>query len=151
MNLLMEKVSESQTKYHLVFTPTVSIINVANLGTFIDWAYGFAKTHQMPNVIWDMQPIFLHGPQFQDMIYATTDYRYFALDQLNKVDKHSLAYFENLNRFYDEVVETLQSKFENEPESIMFRKQLHKWNTSIDNSRGIKIQDYIPYSELLYG
>ncbi len=151
MNLLMEKVRVSQTKFHLVFTPTVSILNVANFKTFIEWAYNFALNNNTSNSDWDMQPIFLHGPQFQDMIYATTDYRYFALDKLNKVNKNALSYFNNLHRFYDEVLETLQNKFENEPESIMFRQQLHKWNTSIDNSRGIKINDYIPYSELLYG
>ena len=151
MNLLMEKVRVSQTKFHLVFTPTVSILNVANFKTFIEWAYNFALNNNTSNSDWDMQPIFLHGPQFQNMIYATTDYRYFALDKLNKVNKNALAYFNNLHRFYDEVLETLQNKFENEPESIMFRQQLHKWNTSIDNSRGIKINDYIPYSELLYG
>ena len=150
MNLLMNKVSESQTKYHLVFTPTVSILNVANFKAFVEWAYDFAVSNNAPNSDWDMQPIFLHGPQFQDMIYATTDYRYFALKQLDKVDNSALKYFNNLNRFYDEVIETLQHKFENEPESKMYRQQLNKWNTSIDNSRGIKIEDYIPYSELLY-
>ena len=151
MSLLMDKVRVSQTHFHLVFTPTVSILNVANFKSFIEWAYNFALNNTTSNSDWDMQPIFLHGPQFQDMIYATTDYRYFALDKLHKVDKNALAYFNNLHRFYDEVVETLQNKFENEPESIMFRQQLHKWNTSIDNSGGIKINDYIPYSELLYG
>lgn len=150
MELLMKKVQQSETKYDLVFTPTVSIINVANLSTFINWAYDFANTHQTPNVVWDMQPIFLHGPQFQDMIYATTDYRYYALEQLDNVDQNALIFFNPLQRFYNEVKDTLQNKFENEPDSIMFRKQLHKWNTSIDNSRGIKIEDYIPYSKFLY-
>ena len=150
MELLMQKIKQSDTKYDLVFTPTVSIINVANLGNFIDWAYGFATSHQLTNVVWDMQPIFLHGPQFQDMIYANTDYRYFALEQLDKVNQNALVFFQPLQRFVNEVKDTLQNKFENEPESIMYRKQLHKWNTSIDNSRGIDIQDYIPYSQLLY-
>lgn len=148
--LLMKKVQQSDTKYDLVFTPTVSIINVAHLSTFINWAYDFANTHQAPNVVWDMQPIFLHGPQFQDMIYATTDYRNYTLEQLDNVDQNALTFFKPLQRFYNEVKDTLQNKFENEPDSIMFRKQLHKWNTSIDNSRGIKIEDYIPYSKFLY-
>ena len=148
--LLMKKVQQSDTKYDLVFTPTVSIINVAHLSTFINWAYDFANTHQAPNVVWDMQPIFLHGPQFQDMIYATTDYRNYTLEQLDKVDQNALIFFKPLQRFYNEVKDTLQNKFENEPDSIMFRKQLHKWNTSIDNSRGIKIEDYISYSKFLY-
>jgi len=150
LELLVKKVQQSDTKYDLVFTPTVSIINVAHLSTFINWAYNFANTHQAPNVVWDMQPIFLHGPQFQDMIYATTDYRYYSLEQLDKINPQALSFFKPLQRFYDEVVDTLKNKFENEPDSIMFRKQLHKWNTSIDNSRGIKIEDYIPYSKFLY-
>ena len=78
------------------------------------------------------------------------NYRYFALEQLDKVNQNALVFFQPLQRFVDEVKDTLQNKFENEPESIMYRKQLHKWNTSIDNSRGIDIQDYIPYSQLLY-
>ena len=42
MSLLMDKVRVSQTHFHLVFTPTVSILNVANFKSFIEWAYNFA-------------------------------------------------------------------------------------------------------------
>ena len=150
MNLLMEKVKQSNTRYDLVFTPTVSILNVANFQVFVDWAYDFATNNQTSNSVWDMRPIFLHGPQFQDMIYATTDYRYHSLEELDKINPQALSFFKPLQRFYDEVVDTLKNKYENQPDTIMFRKQLFKWNTSIDNSRGIKIEDYIPYSKFLY-
>ena len=150
MDLLMTKIKQSRTRFKLVFTPTVSILNVADFKTLVEWAYNFAVDNHTENSIWDMQPIFLHGPQFQDMIYATNHYRYYALQNLQKIDQDALTYFKPLQKFYDEVIDTLKNKYENEPDSIMFRKQLHKWNTSIDNSRGIKIQDYIPYSELLY-
>ena len=150
MQLLMSKIKESNCNFHLVFTPTVSIMNVANFNKFVDWAYKFSLLNNTENNSWDMQPILLHGPQFQDIIYSNTDYRYYALKQLEQVDRGALVDFGALRIFYDHVVDTLKNKFENEPESIMFRKQLQKWNTAIDKSRGIDIQDYIPYSQLLY-
>ena len=146
----MTKIKQADTKFYLVFTPTVSILNVANFKRFVEWAANFARLNHTKNSGWDMVPIFLHGPQFQDMIYANTDYRHYALAELNSIDPQALGVFASLQNFYDEVCDTLKNKYHNEPESIMFRKQLRKWNTSIDNSRGIKIEDYIPYSKLLY-
>ena len=150
MNLLLNKIKNSNTRFNLVFTPVVSILNVASFNKLVEWAYDFATNNKLDQIKWDMQPIFLHGPVFQDMIYATTDYRYFALDQLKLLPKDIINYFEHLARFYNEIVDTLQNKFENEIDSIHYRKQLKKWNTEIDKKRSIDIKDYIPYSEMIY-
>ena len=69
---------------------------------------------------------------------------------LKLLPKDIINYFEHLARFYNEIVDTFQNKFENEIDSIHYRKQLKKWNTEIDKKRSIDIKDYIPYSEMIY-
>ena len=151
MNLLMDKIKDCNTKFDLVFTPTISILNVGSFHKLIEWCYDFSITHNNDKVTWDMQPIFLHGPQFQDMIHATHDLRQFAYNNLTSVDKKQIDHFANLKSFYNEVIYTLKERFEDETEAQNFRKQLFKWNYSIDKNRGINITNYIPYSKLIYG
>jgi len=151
MDLLMSKIKECETEFDLVFTPTISILNVGSFHELIDWCYNFSVNNTDNKVTWDMQPIFLHGPQFQDMIHATHDLRQFAYNNLTSVDKKQISHFTNLKSFYDEVIYTLKERFEDEVEAQSFRKQLFKWNYSIDKNRGINITNYIPYSKLIYG
>ena len=149
MNNLMNRIPHTNTKFELVFTPTVSIMNVGWFDKLIDWAYNFSINNTNKNINWDMMPIFLHGPQFQDMIYATEKYREYTLGRIQKIQPKVRSHFESLDRFLKEIDYTLSSKHDPE-ESSMYRKQLLHWNSSIDKSRDIKIQDYIPYSHLLY-
>ena len=150
MKNLMIKIPDSDTKFKLVFTPTVSIMNVGGFDKLIDWAYNFSIGNNIENIDWDMMPIFLHGPQFQDMIYSTEKYRQYTLRRIKMIDPKIRSHFKSLERFLSEVDHTLSNKYEDPQESTMYRKQLLHWNTSIDKSRDIKIGDYIPYSHLLY-
>ena len=152
MDLLITKIRKNSTQFELVFTPTLSILNVASFDELINWCYNFSvNNHEEYMIEWDMQPIFLHGPQFQDMINATKSLRDYALQRLNKVDQKKLDHFPRLRPFVNEVVNTLQAKFIDEQEAKSFRKQLFKWNYSLDKNRGINITNYIPYSKLIYG
>jgi hypothetical protein len=85
------------------------------------------------------------------MINATKSLRDYALKRLSKVDQKKLDHFPKLRPFVDEVVNTLEAKFIDEQEAKAFRKQLFKWNYSLDKNRGINITNYIPYSNLIYG
>ncbi len=140
----------SNTKIDLYFTPTVNIINVNNLHKIIEWAYNLASNNQHNNIKWDIQAIFLHGPEFMDMIHSTVEYRNLCLDNLNKVTKEQLQFFPCLEKFYNEVVGTLKNKFEHETEANSYRKQLKLWNDEIDKKRKISIHDYFNYAGLLY-
>ena len=125
-------------------------MNVGGFDKLIDWAYNFSIGNNIKNIDWDMMPIFLHGPQFQDMIYSTEKYRQYTLRRIKMIDPKIRSHFKSLERFLSEVDHTLSTKYEDAQESTMYRKQLLHWNTSIDKSRDIKIGDYIPYSHLLY-
>ena len=151
MNMLMDKIKSTNTKFDLVFTPTISILNVGSFHELIDWCYNFSNANPSDKIYWDMVPIFLHGPQFQDMIHASHDLRQFAINNLESVEQKQIDHFANLKSFYDEVIFTLKERFEDEIEAQNFRKQLFKWNYSIDKNRGINITNYIPYSKLIYG
>ncbi len=151
MNMLMDKIKLNDTEFDLVFTPTISILNVGSFHELIDWCYNFSDANPSDKINWDMQPIFLHGPQFQDMIHASHDLRQFAINNLISVDTSRLNHFSNLKPFYNEVLTTLKERFEDEAEAKSFRKQLFKWNYSLDKNRGINITNYIPYSKLIYG
>ena len=140
----------SNTKIDLYFTPTVNIINVNNLHKIIEWAYNLASNNQHNNIKWDIQAIFLHGPEFMDMIHSTIEYRNLCLDNLNKVTKEQLQFFPCLEKFYNEVVNTLKNKFEHQTEADSYRKQLKLWNDEIDKKRKISIHDYFNYAGLLY-
>jgi hypothetical protein len=85
------------------------------------------------------------------MIHASHDLRQFAINNLESVEQKQIDHFANLKSFYDEVIFTLKERFEDEIEAQNFRKQLFKWNYSIDKNRGINITNYIPYSKLIYG
>ncbi|MAH07685.1 hypothetical protein CMI38_05565 [Candidatus Pacearchaeota archaeon] len=140
----------SNTKIDLYFTPTVNIINVNNLHKIIEWAYNLASNNQHNNIKWDIQAIFLHGPEFMDMIHSTIEYRNLCLDNLNKVTKEQLQFFPCLEKFYNEVVDTLKNQYDETLYSASKRAQLKLWNKEIDKKRGINIKNYVSYSEMLY-
>ena len=152
MALLIHKIKNNSAKFNLVFTPTISILNVASFHELIDWCYNFSiNNHEEFMITWDMQPIFLHGPQFQDMINASSGLRDYALKNLSSIAENQLEHFPSVKPLYEEVVNTLKEKFLDEQEAKAFRKQLFKWNYSLDKNRGINITNYIPYSNLIYG
>ena len=97
-----------------------------------------------------MQSIFLHGPEFMDMIHSTVEYRNLCLDNLNKVTKEQLQFFPCLEKFYNEVVDTLKNQYDETLYSASKRAQLKLWNKEIDKKRGINIKNYVSYSEMLY-
>jgi MoaA/NifB/PqqE/SkfB family radical SAM enzyme len=150
LNTIIEHSKTTETEFDFNFTPAVSIINVANFNSLIEWAYNLAINNQHKNISWDMQSIFLHGPEFMDMIHSTVEYRNLCLDNLNKVTKEQLQFFPCLEKFYNEVVGTLKNKFEHETEANSYRKQLKLWNDEIDKKRKISIHDYFNYAGLLY-
>jgi len=150
LNTIIEHSKTTETEFDFNFTPAVSIINVANFNSLIEWAYNLAINNQHKNISWDMQSIFLHGPEFMDMIHSTIEYRNLCLDNLNKVTKEQLQFFPCLEKFYNEVVGTLKNKFEHETEANSYRKQLKLWNDEIDKKRKISIHDYFNYAGLLY-
>ena len=150
LNTIIEHSKTTETGFDFNFTPAVSIINVANFNSLIEWAYNLAINNQHKNITWDMQSIFLHGPEFMDMIHSTVEYRNLCLDNLNKVTKEQLQFFPCLEKFYNEVVGTLKNKFEHETEANSYRKQLKLWNDEIDKKRKISIHDYFNYAGLLY-
>tara|TARA_S200002703_G_scaffold133073_1_gene121109 strand:+ start:1363 stop:2634 length:1272 start_codon:yes stop_codon:yes gene_type:complete len=150
LDMLVEKIKSTDCKFNLVFTPTVSILNVGSFDKIIDWAYTFCTDNLSNRIRYNMQPIFLHGPVFQDMIYATQEYRNYVLQTIKQVDANKINYFENLPTFVSEVIDTMENKFE-DPETAKFhRKQLFKWNTEIDKKRGTDITNFIEYSNLIY-
>jgi MoaA/NifB/PqqE/SkfB family radical SAM enzyme len=150
LNTIVEHSKTTETGFDFNFTPAVSIINVANFNSLIEWAYNLAINNQHKNITWDMQSIFLHGPEFMDMIHSTVEYRNLCLDNLNKVTKEQLQFFPCLEKFYNEVVNTLKNKFEHQTEADSYRKQLKLWNDEIDKKRKISIHDYFNYAGLLY-
>ena len=150
LNTIIQYSKTTRTQFDLNFTPVVSILNVANFNNIIEWAYNLATNNKYENITWDMQPIFLHGPEFMDMIHSTIEYRNLCLDNLNKVTKEQLQFFPCLEKFYNEVVDTLKNKFKHETEADSYRKQLKLWNDEIDKKRNIDINDYIDYAEMLY-
>ncbi len=147
---IIEHSKTTETEFDFNFTPAVSIINVANFNSLIEWAYNLAINNQHKNITWDMQSIFLHGPEFMDMIHSTVEYRNLCLDNLNKVTKEQLQFFPCLEKFYNEIVNTLKNKFEHQTEADSYRKQLKLWNDEIDKKRKISIHDYFNYAGLLY-
>ena len=150
LNTIIEHSKTTETEFDFNFTPAVSIINVANFNSLIEWAYNLAINNQHKNISWDMQSIFLHGPEFMDMIHSTIEYRNLCLDNLNKVTKEQLQFFPCLERFYNEVVDTLKNQYDETLYSASKRAQLKLWNKEIDKKRGINIKNYVSYSEMLY-
>jgi len=150
MDLLLQKIQNNDTEFELVFTPTVSILNVGWFDQLIDWAHNFCIENQSDKIDYNMMPIFLHGPVFQDMIHATPKYRNYVCDRISKIETSKIKYFEGLPRFIDDILDTMKNQFEHVDTSKFHRQQLHKWNKEIDKKRGIDISDYIEYSDILY-
>ena len=150
MFTLMDKIKESEhTKFNLVFTPTVNVLNVGSFDKLVNWAYDFANKNTTPKVQWNMEPIRLQGPQFQDMSWANKNYKQFALHNLDSIDHNAYKTFKSLKPFVNKMKLTLL-KIEDRIESQANNKQLHKWNTELDKHRGIDIKDYIEYSDMIY-
>ena len=150
MFTLMDKIKDSKhTQFNLVFTPTVNVLNVGSFDKLVNWAYHFATNNNLPKVQWNMEPIMLQGPQFQDMAWANKNYKQFALHNLNSIDSNAYKTFKSLKQFVNKMKLTLL-KIEDKLESKANNKQLHKWNTELDKHRGIDIKDYIEYSDMIY-
>ena len=150
MFTLMDKIKESEhTKFDIVFTPTVNVLNVGSFDKLVNWAYKFANTNTTSKVQWNMEPIRLQGPQFQDMSWANKNYKRFALQNLDSIDNNAYKTFKSLKPFVNKMKLTLM-KIEDRLESQANNKQLHKWNTELDKHRGIDIKDYIEYSDMIY-
>jgi hypothetical protein len=146
----MNKIKDSKhTQFNLVFTPTVNVLNVGSFDKLVNWAYQFATNNNLPKVQWNMEPIMLQGPQFQDMSWANKNYKQFALNNLNGIDSNAYKTFKSLKAFVNKMKVTLL-KIEDRLESKANNKQLHKWNTELDKHRGIDIKDYIEYSDMIY-
>ena len=137
------------TQFTLVYTPTVNVINVGSFDKLVNWAYKFTTENNSNKVQWDMEPIMLQGPQFQDMTWANKQYKRYALEKLQNINPDAYQVFKSLRPFVNKIKIAL-SKIQDKIESKANNKQLYKFNTEIDKHRDIKIEDYIPYSHLLY-
>ena len=146
---LLEHVKDANNKFELSFAPAISILNVANFNDYINWSYNIANQHQYDNLVWDMDPSRVHGPEFQDIWHATKEYRQISLTKLKSVQTKSIEFFPSLQNFYNETITCLESNYHDHAEAN--RKSLKIWNDSIDKKRRINIKDYIPYSEAIYG
>ena len=146
---LLEHVKDADNKFELSFAPAISILNVANFNDYINWSYNIANQHQYDNLVWDMDPSRVHGPEFQDIWHATKEYRQISLTKLKSVQTKSIEFFPSLQNFYNETITCLESNYHDHAEAN--RKSLKIWNDSIDKKRRINIKDYIPYSEAIYG
>ena len=146
---LLEHVKDANNKFELSFAPAISILNVANFNDYINWSYNIANQHQYDNLVWDMDPSRVHGPEFQDIWHATKEYRQISLTKLKSVQTQSIQFFPSLQNFYNEIITCLESNYHDHAEAN--RKSLKIWNDSIDKKRRIDIKDYIPYSEAIYG
>ncbi len=146
---LLEHVKDANNKFELSFAPAISILNVANFNDYINWSYNIADQHQYDNLVWDMDPSRVHGPEFQDIWHATKEYRQISLTKLKSVQTKSIEFFPSLQNFYNETITCLESNYHDHAEAN--RKSLKIWNDSIDKKRRINIKDYIPYSEAIYG
>ena len=146
---LLEHVKDANNKFELSFAPAISILNVANFNDYINWSYNIANQHQYDNLVWDMDPSRVHGPEFQDIWHATKEYRQISLTKLKSVQTKSIEFFPSLQNFYNEIITCLESNYHDHAEAN--RKSLKIWNDSIDKKRRIDIKDYIPYSEAIYG
>ena len=146
---LLEHVKDANNKFELSFAPAISILNVANFNDYINWSYNIADQHQYDNLVWDMDPSRVHGPEFQDIWHATKEYRQISLTKLKSVQTKSIEFFPSLQNFYNEIITCLESNYHDHAEAN--RKSLKIWNDSIDKKRRINIKDYIPYSEAIYG
>lgn len=148
MKLLTDKLKESNSLYAISFTPSLNIINLANFPKYIDWAYDLATSNNLPNVLWDMAPIRVHGPEYLDLWHANPLYRDFCTMAYNDVDEKKVDFFKNLRPFFDETLDCIQNQFSDDAEGNL--KTLSLFNAGIDKKRGTLIEDYIPYSQLIY-
>ncbi len=139
----------SGTQFRLVYTPTVNVINVGSFDELVNWAYQFSQDNKSNKVTWDMEPIMLQGPQFQDMAWANKEYKKYALQKLKNIEPKAFELFTSLHPFVNKMKIAL-SKIEDKLESKSNNEQLYKWNTEIDKHRGIDIKDYIEYSDMIY-
>jgi len=66
----------------------------------------------------------------------------------NDVDEKKVDYFKSLRPFFDETLDCIQNQFSDDAEGNL--KTLSLFNAGIDKKRGTSIEDYIPYSQLIY-